>query len=167
MSTRDEIISGGAQLDRLLETLPAKMQKNVNRAGLRAGAVVMLREVQDRIPVASGDLRNSARITTRARGATVSASVKVGNSVAWYAHLVEFGTRPHVIKPKTQGGALQFGGVTTRAVQHPGTAPRPFMRPAADAGLLPAVEAVKAKIRERLTRQGLDVPPPLPMDPEE
>lgn len=167
MSTRDDVIGGGRELDALLQSLPVKMEKNINRSALRAGAAVMLKEVRERIPVASGALRDSARITTRAKGAGVSASVKVGNFQAWYAHLVEFGTRPHVIKPKEPGGALQFGGQTTRSVQHPGTRARPFMRPAADAGFVPAVAAVKAKIRERLARNGLNVPEPLPPDAEE
>lgn len=167
MSSRDEVIHGGRELDALLQTLPGKMQRNVNRAGLRAGAAVLLEEVRQRIPVDSGALRDSARITTRARGATVSASVKVGNSVAWYAHLVEFRTRPHVIVPRRQGGVLQFGGVRTRLVDHPGTQAQPFMRPTVDTKMPEAIQAVVAKIRERLTRQGLNVPPALPADPAE
>lgn len=167
MNARDENIIGGQQLDELLQTLPGKLQRNVNRSALRAGAAALLPEVVQRIPVDSGDLRASARITTRARGATVSASVKVGNRVAWYAHLVEYGTRPHVIKPREPGGALQFGGVTTKSVQHPGTRPQPFMRPAIDSSLPQVVAAVTAKIRERLTRQGLDAPEALPGDPEQ
>lgn len=167
MTVRNQNIAGGQQLDELLRTLSGKMQKNVNRAGLRAGAVVLKDEVVENIPVASGELRNSARITSRVRGADVTVSVKVGNRVAWYAHLVEYGTRPHEIRPKEQGGALQFGGVTTRSVQHPGTRPRPFMRPAVDLKLPAAIDAITAKIRERLTRQGLDVPAPMPMDPEQ
>lgn len=162
MSQRDEVIGGGAELDALLQTLPAKMHKNINRTALRAGAKVYLDELQTRIPEDSGELKKSARITTRAKGATVSASVKVGNAKAWYAHLVEFGTRPHAIKASE--GAMRFGGTITRAVDHPGTRPRPFMRPTADEKLGEAVSAVKAKIKERLTKQGLNVPPPLPPD---
>lgn len=157
MTSRDEAIVGGRELDDLLQTLAPKIQKNVQRTALRAGAKVYLGEVQARIPVASGQLRASARITSRAQGASVSASVKVGNIVAWYAHLVEFGTRPHVIRA-APGRAMRFGGVTTREVHHPGTRARPFMRPAADAGFSPAIRAYTKKLRERLTRQGLNVP---------
>lgn len=166
MSARDEVIGGGAELDDLLRTLPVKMHKNINRAGLRAGAAVFLAEVKQRIPKDSGRLEASARITTRARGDEVSASVKVGNSVAWYAHLAEFGTRPHIIRA-APGGAMRFGGVEARTVHHPGTTGHPFMRPAADAKLADAVQAVTAKIRQRLTKQGLNLPPALPADPSE
>lgn len=167
MSANDTNIRGGRELDQLLQTLPAKMEKNINRAGLRAGAAVLLAEVKQNIPVASGALRDSARITSRARGGSVSVSVKVGSFNAWYAHLVEFGTRPHVITPKNPGGALQFGGITTRSAQHPGSRARPFMRPALDTKLPEAIDAITKKIRERLSKQGLDVPAPAPMDPEE
>jgi HK97 gp10 family phage protein len=52
-----------------------------------------------------------------------------------YAHLVEFGTDPHIIRPKnkkaiTVGGE---GGVLRKLALHPGTDPNPFMRPAFDA----------------------------------
>lgn len=164
MSTRDEVVHGGRELQDMLDTLPGKMQKNINRAGLRAGAAVLLAEVKQNIPVASGALRDSARVTSRARGAEVSASVKVGNRVAWYAHLVEFGTRPHVIKPKNPRGTMQFGGITARSVNHPGTRARPFMRPAADSKTPEALAAVAKKIRERLTKQGLNTPAPGPQE---
>jgi HK97 gp10 family phage protein len=164
MSTRDEVIAGGRELDDLLRTLPVKMHRNINRAALRAGAAVYLAEVKPRIPEDSGQLRASARITTRAKGDEVSASVKVGNFVAWYAHLVEFQTRPHVIEAKP-GHAMRFGSVVTHEVHHPGTRAQPFMRPAADAGFARAVQAVTAKIRQRLTKEGLNVPPALPSDP--
>lgn len=157
MSAREESVVGGRELDDLLRTLAPKIQKNVQRTALRAGAAVYLREVQQRIPVASGQLRASARITSRAQGASVSASVKVGNAVAWYAHLVEFRTRAHVIR-SAPGGALRFGGVATQRVDHPGTRAQPFMRPAADAGFSEAIRAYTAKLRQRLTRQGLNVP---------
>lgn len=164
MSGRDEVLAGGAELDDLLRTLPVKMHRNINRAALRSGAKVYLDEVKQRIPEDSGQLKASARITTRAKGNEVSASVKVGNSVAWYAHLVEFQTRPHIIRA-TGNGAMRFGSVVTREVHHPGTRPQPFMRPTADAKLGEAVQAVRLTIRKRLTKQGLNVPPALPSDP--
>lgn len=171
MTTRDEAVTGGAELDRLLQTLPGKVQKNITRAALRAGAAVLLPEVKQRIPVASGNLRDTARITTRAKGGEASASVKVGGKFkgkdAWYAHLVEFGTRPHIIRPQERGGLLRFGEVIAREVRHPGTAARPFMRPAVDANFNRVIDAVTAKVRERLTREGLNSPPPLPVDPAE
>jgi HK97 gp10 family phage protein len=167
MAQRDESITGGRELDRLLQTLPVKMERNIMRGALRSGAKVVLDEVKQRIPEDTGQLRASARITTRYRKGTVTASVKVGNFVAWYAHLVEFGTRPHVIRPRNPGGAMRFGNVETRSVDHPGTRARPFMRPAADASLNEAIAAVTRRIRQKLTQQGINTPDPTPPDPEE
>lgn len=185
----EQTITGGRELDQLLQTLPTKMQKNINRAGLRAGAVVLREEVRNNVPVQSGDLRKSIRITSRARGADVSVSVKAGDSVAYYARFVEFGTRPHLIKVddrdrginrrtgnrlsittinRQQRRSLAIGGTLVGpSVMHGGARPQPFMRPAVDSALPRAIEAITAKIRERLSRQGLDSPAPVPSDPEQ
>lgn len=156
----DENILGGRALDDLLQTLPAKMERNVVRSGLRAGAKVFLDEVKQNIPVRQGFLRASARITTKNnKDGSASASVKVGNHLAFYANMVEFGTRPHVILARP-GGSMNVNGAEVKSVQHPGIAPRPFMRPAAEAKFTEAIAAVQAKIRERLAKQGLNVPDP-------
>lgn len=195
MSTRDEAIGGGRELQELLDTLPGKMQKNINRAGLRAGAAVLLPAVKQNIPVDQGDLRDSARVTSRAKGAEVSASVKVGNKKAWYANLVEYGTKPHYIKvsdvDRGPGRGIGRRGTAARretlasirtvnrrvlqiganfvgpSVHHPGTRPQPFMRPAIDEKLPEVLRAVTKKIHERLTKQGLNTPAPIPLDPTE
>lgn len=167
MSSRDEVIAGGRELNDLLQTLAPKVERNIMRGALRSGAVVIRDEIKRRAPVASGDLRDSIRVTTRAKKGTVSASAKVGNQTAWYAHLVEFGTRPHVILPKRQGGSMQFGGIRTRLVNHPGTTGRPFIRPAGDASTPAAIAEVTKYVRKRLTKLGLNTPAPIPSDPEE
>lgn len=54
---------------------------------------------------------------------------------AEYGDDVEYGTSPHLITPKNgQFLRFQIGGRTVfaRVVHHPGTAPRPYMGPAAD-----------------------------------
>lgn len=170
MTTRDQIIGGGEALDDLLKTLAPKLQKNITRTALRAGAAVLLAEAKRNVPVDSGNLSRTLRISTRNKGGEVSASVKAGGkhkgADAFYAHMVEFGTRPHKIMPKEQGGVMQFGTVRTRSVDHPGINARPFMRPAVDAKFVEAVNAVREKIRERLAHNGLNVPDPTPAGEE-
>lgn len=157
----EQNIGGGAALDDLLKTLPVKLETNIMRSALRAGARVYLDEVKQNIPVKQGFLRQSARITTRkGKDGRVSASVKVGNALAFYANMVEFGTRPHEIKAKP-GSALNVNGTQVKTVQHPGIAPHPFMRPAADAKFTEAVAAVQAQIRKRLAKEGLNAPDPI------
>lgn len=48
-----------------------------------------------------------------------------------HAHLVEFGTKPHRIRPKDKK-ALRIGGRFIGEAKHPGAKAKPFMRPAAD-----------------------------------
>lgn len=157
--SQNENIIGGAALDALLQTLPAKMEKNIMRSALAAGARVYRDEAKQQVPKQSGKLAESIRVSTRTRGGSVSASAKAGGKLVRYAHLVEYGTRPHIIKAKP-GSALNVNGQEVKSVNHPGAKPKPFMRPAADKSFAAAVAAVQAKIRQRLTKAGLEVPEP-------
>ena len=183
MSTREDFVLGGAALDALLGTLPVNIEKNIMRGALRAGAKVFLAIVKQNIPVEHGALRQSARITTRVRKGEVTASVKVGDKNVYYANMVEFGTRPHLISVqdsekgvnKKTGKVLSMRTINKNVmkigntfvgptVRHPGARPHPFMRPAADAGFEAAVNAVQAHVRKRLSKEGLTVPEAVPPD---
>lgn len=159
--SNETTVTGGRELAELLATLAPKIEKNIMRAALRAGAVVVRGEARSRVPRSSGALFRSVRITTRSQRGQAFASVKAGNAIAFYAHMVEFGTRPHRIQA-APGSALDVAGNPLRSVEHSGSRPRPFMRPAAEAAFAPAVDAIQAKIRERLTAQGLNTPAPIP-----
>ena len=119
-------ISGGAELDAFLQQVSAKVEKNIMRSALRAGANVFKDAAKARVPVELGALRRSIRVNTGYKKGRVSASVKAGNKKAWYWQFVEFGTAPHVIEAK-RASALAFGGTVTQRVQHPGARPHPFL----------------------------------------
>lgn len=155
----DESISGGRELDMFLQQLPLKMEKNILRSALRAGANEIKGPIQQDVPVDEGDLKRSVRVTTRVRKGTVYAYVKAGGRRAPHAHLVEFGTAAHKISAK-KDSALVVNGQAVRSVDHPGARAQPFMRPGFDKGATPALAAVGAKIRERLTKQNINVPAP-------
>jgi hypothetical protein len=78
-------------------------------------------------PVDTGRLRASIKVTRTVsfRGPTYT----VGTNVT-YAPMVETGTKPHIIRPKSKK-VLRFkvGGQTVyaRVVHHPGTKPKPFL----------------------------------------
>lgn len=61
---------------------------------------------------------------------------------AWYAHLVEFGTKPHVVG-KTRDGA---------PIYHPGSKAQPFLRPAREQNKRRVVEAIRSSLRKDLSR---------------
>lgn len=155
----DHAIIGGRELDAFLQQLPAKVERNIMRAALRAGANEFKAAAKSAVPVDDGDLRGSIRVTTRSKNGTVYASLKAGGRKAPHWHWVEFGTAAHKIRARPDH-ALSFGGVTVRDVDHPGARAHPFMRPAFDSAAAAAIAAAAAKIRQRLTQQGINVPAP-------
>lgn len=148
-------IKGAAELHRALAQLPAKLEAQVSRQALRAGAKVIEREAKALTPVAEGKLRASIRTSTgMKRGGVVYAHVKAGGRKkgdAFYAHMVEYGTKPHEIKPK-RFKSLFIAGIFRKVVQHPGAKARPFMRPAFANKSQEALGAIADYIRARLAR---------------
>lgn len=152
-------VRGLADLQKFLDQLPAKLETNVMRGALRAGANVIKNEAKQNAPVQDGDLKASIRVSARIdrqRGAVV-ASVKAGDKKAWYAHIIEFtGAKAHKIYAR-KGSALAFAGGRYSSVNHPGMQARPFLRPALDARAQDAVVAAGNYIKQRLqNKHGLD-----------
>jgi HK97 gp10 family phage protein len=158
-------IKGGAELQRFLNQLPVKVEKNIMRAALRAGANVIKAEAKENVPVQDGDLKRSIKVSTSARRGTVRAKVKAGDQKAWYWHFVEFGTAAHTIKARN-GKRLFFNGIFAKVVNHPGAKAKPFMRPALDNKANDAIRAVGRKISERLTKHGINNAPALEVEDE-
>jgi HK97 gp10 family phage protein len=170
-------VKGLRELQKLLDELPVKLETNVMRGGLRAGAKLILQQAKANAPKGqtasenerfyggyAGALRDSIRLGTRLRGAWIMARVIVGGKSAaghkadvWYAHLIEFtGAKPHTITAKHKKG-LTFGGLFFQSVHHPGMKAHPFLRPALDGMASAAVVASGEYIKKRLTtKEGLD-----------
>jgi len=145
-------VSGLSELDKLLKELPAKVERNIMRGAMRAGAKVFADRAKQMVPVRSGQLRGSIKVSTRSKRGRVSATVRAGGKKAFYAHMVEFGTARHFIKPRKRK-SLFFAGLAREVVDHPGSTPKPFMRPALDGGQAEAVNAVADYIRKRLAKE--------------
>lgn len=77
-------------------------------------------DIRRNAPVDSGDLVR----TIKRRGTEIT----IGTD---YWHFVEYGTRGHIIRPRTKK-ALWWPGAShpVAKVYHPGTRPQPFIRPA-------------------------------------
>lgn len=163
MATSLTRFKGGRELQEALNKLPAQIERNIVRSGIRQGANVIRDAARENVPVDSGDLKKSIRVSTRSRRGQVRATVTAGGGDAFYAHMVEFGTKPHDIKAR-KGGVLSFGGIFAKSIKHPGQAPQPFMRKAIDENTDKAIRAVGEQIRKRLTKEGLNAPPPLEID---
>jgi HK97 gp10 family phage protein len=174
----DVQIKGLQELYAALQALPVKLEQNVMRGALRAGAKILEDAAKQGVPVAppsqenqrlyggrEGLLRDSVRVSVRVRKGRITASVKAGGKskgggVAYYARFVEFGTAAHYIKAKN-GKGLSLRGTVFGGVMHPGARKKPFMRPAFDTRHVAAAEAAREYIRSRLaTKHGIDVPGP-------
>lgn len=105
----------------------------------------LLTEMEIRVPVKTGQLRESLGVRVETNRVIVGPSAK-------YAPYVEFGTKPHEIRAKNAGAlAFKVGGntVIVKKVNHPGTKARPFVRPAFEAwreSLGPAVAEANVKV---------------------
>jgi HK97 gp10 family phage protein len=153
-------ITGLAALEKALSELPDKLQRNVVRSALRQGAKVIETAAKANVPVKSGKLRDSIRASVRLRRGMPVATIKAGGSGkggAYYAHMVEFGTAAHFIKPK-KAKSLFFAGLLRDGVDHPGAKKHPFMRTALDTAANAAIQAFADQMRARLSKQGLDTP---------
>lgn len=163
-------VRGLAELERALNELPVKLAANVVRGGLRAAAKVVAAEAKTIVPSDTGRLADSIRVSSRLRYGVPEASVKAGGKVkgkrvAFYAHMVEKGTKPHEIRPKG-AKSLFIAGVSRTLVNHPGAQAKRFLQRAGDQRRMEAVEAFKAHCSKRLTREGVNVPDPEPETPE-
>jgi HK97 gp10 family phage protein len=121
-----------ADVSRLAEALRRTADQSgvTTQQVLISGANYIKAEMESRVPVDTGNLRESIGIKV------LSDRVIIGPDAvqAPYAIYVEEGTKPHLIKPKSPGGTLRFvidGQVVyAKSVQHPGTKAQPFIVPA-------------------------------------
>lgn len=144
-------LAGEKELQRRLSSLGKQSTVNrMARPALREASGEIRKAAKRFAPVRTGLLRKSIKNVVRTSKKTQEVYAVVGPAVGFkttymgepqdpakYAHLVEFGTDPHPVAPKS-GGVLAFWGSdgVRRYVGggfiHPGTPPRPFLRPAYD-----------------------------------
>lgn len=151
----DVNLKGLTELQTFLDQLPAKMEANIMRSALRAGANVVKQEAINNVPVKTGTLKDGLKVSTRSRRGLVTASVKATGKHAYLARWIEYGTAAHFIAPKN-AKSLFFAGLFSDGVNHPGSRAKPFMRPALDTKALQALQAVGEQIKRRLTKAGLN-----------
>lgn len=126
---------GSADISRLADALRQTAQESqiTTQQVLIESANHILAEMESRVPVLTGKLRGSLGIRVNSHSVTIGPN----ETIAPYAGYVEFGTQPHIIRPKTPGGVLAFKignrQVFAKVVHHPGTKPQPYVRPAFEA----------------------------------
>lgn len=173
-------VTGLRDLQGFLDMLPAKLERNVMRGALRAGVKPIKAAAVANCPVGEpnaegaklyglyrGALRDSIRISTRAKGHVVTATVKAGGKTksgadVFYAHFIEgfwkhHKSSPYLIAAFKKAGRLSFGGIFRKTVMHPPLVAHPFLRPALDGQAKNAIVAAAEYMKKRLaTKEGLD-----------
>lgn len=86
------------------------------KLGLRKVTREGSKQVKEKIR--SLGLVRSGQLAKSVRGSTTNNKSYIGTKL-WYAHFLEDGTKPHVIKPRRKK-ILWFGGKIAKSVNHPG-----------------------------------------------
>ena len=125
-----------AALQRDLERLALQAMDEVVAAGYKING-----EAQKRTPVDGGNLRAAWKVHIQR---TTDGGVVMVSNATEYAEYIEYGTKPHIIvaRKKKVLADRDAGKVFGRTVRHPGTSPRPMLRP--------AVQAVVPQLLRRL-----------------
>lgn len=146
-------VKGLRELDEALKRLPLEIQRKVLARAVLAGAGVIRDEARRLCPKNTGALAKSI-VAKRKRQAGASVVYQVGPR-KFYGHMVEFGTAPHEIKMQKLGKMLKLGrwrNIYAASVEHPGTAPRPFLRPAFDTSIDKATERFRMVLARAIER---------------
>jgi HK97 gp10 family phage protein len=167
-------VKGLGDVNSFLSTLPAKLESNILRGALKAGADVFAAEARD--TVRSHEVRDAISTSSRAEKGLVSAKVQVKGKGAYLAPWLEHGTDPHFISvddsvsegktvrrinTEVKHHSLEIGGhFVGTTVHHPGAQPYPFMRPAVDNKSGAAIAAIGDYIAARCTKAGFAAPAP-------
>lgn len=156
MPTEVVKIQGLKELNAKLKSMATKDANRITRRGIAKMAQVIRKEMRQRAPKDTGFLRKNLayKIKREPRGgysATVGPKPK-----AFYARFLEFGSAAHAIPNKNSKSRkpITIGGRVFDSVQHPGTSPHPFLRPAFEAKKREAVEEA-GKIMWQLIEEAL------------
>lgn len=143
------VISGMRELALALDAFPDKLQKKALDKVLKRGGRYIVNVAKNLVPVRSGKLRRSIRVTLVRKNGQLIARVIAGRRVKkddpYYAWMVEAGTKPHEIRPRGKK-SLFLAGLFSEVVKHPGSEAHPFLGPALEQGAETALELMKDEL---------------------
>ena len=124
-------IKGLKELIRVLSIAPQQVNKRIPDLLIAEGKETERELKRSPTPIDNGDLRQSMN-ASRVGSKTLRVRANATN-LAPYAAAVEYGTKPHVIRPKN-AKAFKFkigpDTIYAKQVKHPGTKAQPFFEPA-------------------------------------
>lgn len=150
-------VQGARRLQRLLRSLPDDVSGPV-KVAIRESAEVVQADWAKRAAPLSQRMAHAALSkaaigkSNNGFGARVGFRTKAMRELAWFAHLIEFGTRPHSL---SKGATLRRrrSGLKPGAM-HPGTPARPTLGPALRANRRWILKRIRKAVRQALWRGG-------------
>lgn len=147
-------VEGGKELAKLLRTLPDKVADKLMKNATLAGGRRLAKAIKNKAPVDTGRLRDSIKSKLdRTSKYTFTVNIGPTGKGRFYAHLVEFGSAPHVIKSKRKRVLSNGQEIFGKIVKHPGTAAQPFMRPALDESADDVIKHVSKNLGRGIERE--------------
>jgi len=149
-------------LERAMNALPDKVFDKVVKSAANAAMTPVLKAARAKCPVETKQLKASLgkkRKVYKRNGVVVVLigprdgykDPETGRNPVNYAHLVEFGTAPHLIPA---GEGLKIGPAVVRGtVEHPGAPAKPFLRPALDESKQKVLAAYRKKVLQGIERE--------------
>ncbi len=162
-------VKGLEQLYKTLNALPDKMAKKVWGSASSAMASTIAKQARKEAPYGRGQDAGRTKVKTKKKTVHLRDTIKIKKlrssrtSINYvvhaglgirYAHLVEFGSAPHTIRPKT-AKALGFEYLVRESAEHPGTRPNRFMTRAFSKTHKEAMEAFKIRAWKQIEKLGL------------
>ncbi|MBK3745621.1 HK97 gp10 family phage protein [Paraburkholderia aspalathi] len=159
MATITKII-GLQKLQNKLNRLPS-VAKDLIKQALEQSAAEIVAMAKSLVPVDDGDLRDSigwtygkapkgamtlGKVAASELAGDLTITIYAGNSKAYYARWVEFGTNPHKIEAKHAKSLGKDGRLGTE-VDHPGSAKSPFFYPSYRANKKQAKRRINKALR--------------------
>lgn len=141
-------IKGFENLAQVLKSFPQTVARRILSRSVYAGATVVRDDARARAAKIkkTGKLQKSIKIkSARSRRGTIEKVFRV-YAAAYYAHMVERGTKAHRIT-RVNAKALKIGRNYMVEVDHPGFSGKPFLRPALDENTRAIVDAMRDKLK--------------------
>lgn len=117
-----------------MSVLAPNKQRRIWRTIFRATGQSIVQKQARKNLRALGLRKHAGKVTTRARATNQNVEARIGarkrTQLAYIGHLIENGTRPHVIKVRKKKGLARGKEFFGKSVRHPGTVARPWLRPA-------------------------------------
>lgn len=151
----ESVIHGMRELLQGFADFPKQIERKALNRIMRAGGRPIVRIARGKVSKVSGKLARQIRVTVvrDRRTGWITARIIAGRNKAkddaFYALMVELGTKPHQIRPKNRE-ALSIAGTLAEVVEHPGARPHPFLGPALEEGAQEAVDAMQAELTAQL-----------------